>query len=59
MIKSYAEAYQIWDYVNPATTKTLNEPKRPEPSDYEPIVVRFIDLSADSREMMKEDRIKY
>jgi hypothetical protein len=48
MVKSYAEAYQIWDYINPVITKILIEPKRPEPSDYQSEVVRFIDLDADS-----------
>ena len=59
MVKSYAEVYQIWDYINPVITKILIEPKRPEPSDYQSEAVRFIDLDADSREIINKDRIKY
>jgi hypothetical protein len=59
MVKSYAEVYQIWNYINSIIIKILIEPKRPEPSNYQSKVVKFIDLNVDSREIIKKDRIKY
>lgn len=59
MVKSYAQAYQIWEFVDPQSVKTCNEPERPVPENYATGASSIIDLSPDEKELFKEDRIDY
>ena len=59
MVKSYAQAYQIWNFVNPQSEAVCTEPTKPRVQDYKETAITISDLDQDEKDLYKEDRSDY
>lgn len=59
MIEGHATDSGIWLYIDPMSSIAHNQPKKPEPSDYNPSVTSLSDLNEDEKLMYREDDVLY